>query len=100
MNRRQFGLAAAGIAVGLKTNPVMAEDKVDPSDPTAAALGYSPDASTVDTKKFPRFDAAQNCASCQLFQGGEGDEWAPCSIFANKQVPRAGWCNAWIQKVG
>ena len=39
-----------------------------------------------------------NKANCQLYVGEADAETAPCSIFQNRLVRGAGWCNAWVVK--
>ena len=36
-----------------------------------------------------------NCASCGLYQGGNGSTQGPCSLFPGKEVKAAGWCSSW-----
>ena len=66
------------------------------------SLDLELDASTVDTTKFPKRageeGAKQFCNNCALFAGTAEDELAPCSIFQNRPVRGAGWCNAWVAK--
>jgi hypothetical protein len=89
-------LAQAGAAPSL--GPVKA------TDPQAQALGYSPDAKKVDTKKWPKpvgaEGAKQFCYNCQFYQA-KGDpkasKSAPCQIFAGKEVLSKAWCNTWTQ---
>ncbi|HEY0746647.1 MAG TPA: high-potential iron-sulfur protein [Steroidobacteraceae bacterium] len=71
---------------------------LDPSDPTAKALGFVIDASKVDTKTYPTFKPGQKCGTCAQFQGKPADTTAPCTIFAGKSVPAGGWCQVWVQK--
>ena len=52
----------------------------------------------MDTKKYPKFAAGQNCTNCALYQGKPGDKAAGCPLFAGKQVAGAGWCSAWAKK--
>jgi High potential iron-sulfur protein len=61
---------------------------LDPSDPTAKALGY--------VTKSAKPDA--NCANCLQFQGKSGDATGPCTIFAGKNVSSSGWCMSWAKK--
>ena len=61
---------------------------LDPSDPTAKALGY--------VTKSAKPDA--NCANCSQFQGKAGDATGTCTIFAGKSVASAGWCMSWVKK--
>jgi len=72
--------------------------KLEESDPTAVALGYREDTNKVDGKKFPKHQATQNCANCQLFVGTPKDTMGGCPLFAGKQVAAAGWCSAWNKK--
>jgi hypothetical protein len=71
---------------------------LDPNDPTAKALGFSTDASKVDSKTHPTFKAGQKCGTCAQFQGKPGDATGPCTIFAGHSVPQGGWCQVWAQK--
>lgn len=66
-------------------------------DPSAKSLGYVADASTVDTEKYPRYQAGQACSNCALYMGGDAPEGA-CSIFPGKAVKAAGWCNVYAPK--
>lgn len=109
MGRREFlkiGLKAGGGAVALGAGAIpitlLAQDKVPEDDPLAQAMGYVLDAGSVDTAKFPKrageAGANQFCYNCALYAGGAEDEYAPCSIFQNRLVAGAGWCNAWVAK--
>ena len=98
--RRMFFLQAIAAGSALTTVRAIAQTpaRVAESDPQAAALGYKNDTKTVDKAKFPKHDESQMCSNCTLFQGKPQDEWAPCAIFAGKQVAGPGWCSAWIKK--
>jgi len=107
INRRNFlklGMQAGGGALALTAIPIqlVAQEEVSESEPLAQAMGYKADASTVDTAKFPKRagDAGANqfCNNCALYAGGADDASAPCSIFQNRPVRGAGWCNAWVAK--
>ena len=107
INRRNFlkmGLKAGGGALALSAIPIqlVAAEEVAESEPLAQAMGYKVDASTVDTAKFPKrageAGANQFCNNCALYAGKVEDELAPCSIFQNRPVRGAGWCNAWVAK--
>jgi hypothetical protein len=73
---------------------------LDPSDPTAKALGFVTDATKVDASTNPTYKPAQKCATCAQYQGKAGDASAGCNIFAGHSVPAAGWCKVWAQKPG
>jgi len=88
-------IATAAVAVSRVANAQGVKLALD--DPQAVALGYVEDAAKVDTAKFPRYQAGQNCETCSLYQPGEGG-WGGCSIFAGKQVAAAGWCNVFAPK--
>jgi hypothetical protein len=107
INRRNFlklGVKAGGGALALSAIPIqlLAADEVNPEEPLAQAMGYTLDATTVDTTKFPKrageAGANQFCHNCALFAGAADDEMAPCSIFQNNLVKGNGWCNAWVVK--
>ena len=101
--RRFLKLATAGVAAApfsgmLLTRLARAQEKVDPKEELAQQLGYTEDASTVDPAEWPTYEEGQVCANCQLFEGAEGDEWAPCQIFGGQLVAGPGWCSAWIAR--
>ncbi len=81
-----------------KKLPMVAE-----SEPQAKALGYHVDAAKVDVKKWAKKGGAdgktQNCGNCMLFNGGKvtTDKDGPCSLFPQKLVATAGWCNSWVK---
>ncbi len=104
--RRHFLKLASGavLAIPLANRVAHAEDnKVAEDDPTAVALGYKHDATTVDTSVYParagEDGAKKVCKSCQLYMGGE-EAWGACPIFAGKLVSANGWCNSWVAKAG
>jgi len=71
---------------------------VEETDAQATALGYVADAGKADKKKYPKFAAGSNCATCQLYQGKSKEVAGPCLLFPNKQVAAKGWCSAWVKK--
>lgn len=90
-------LIIRGLVVGtiipvaeILTSPlVLAESpSLDPSDPTAKALGY------VTQSAKP----GEKCNNCAQFQGNAGTAQGPCTIFPNKSVAAAGWCMSWVRK--
>ena len=83
-------LANASVAAGLPP--------LDPSDPTAQALGFVTDATKVDAAANPTFKPTQKCSTCAQYQGKAGDATAGCTIFVGKSVPAGGWCKGWAQK--
>ncbi len=107
LDRREFlkiGIKAGGTAIALTaiSLPVLAQDNVAESEPLAQAMGYVADASKTDTARFPKragdAGATQFCHNCALYAGEADAEYAPCSIFQNRLVAGAGWCNAWVAK--
>jgi hypothetical protein len=68
------------------------------SDPTAVALGYKADASSVDKAKYAQYAAGQSCSNCALYQGAAGSSSGPCPIFAGKTVSAKGWCSSYAKK--
>jgi len=101
IKRREFlSLTAAVLGGGAATNPgrrACADELkiLSPDDPTAAAVKYTHDASTVDPSTRANFAPYQVCENCGLIQGMEGDEWRPCQIFPGKLVAAKGWCSVW-----
>ena len=112
INRRKFlklGVAAGGSAIALTAIPInlVASDEVAVDEPLAQAMGYVKDASTVDTSKFPKrageagakqFAKVRGYTEESLIEGVTIAVYAPCSIFQNRLVRGAGWCNAWVAK--
>lgn len=94
------GLIAGALVpvAGLGTVHAAALPALDPADPTAKALGFTTDASKVDTAANPTYKPTQKCGTCAQFQGKAGDTSAACNIFAGKSVPAGGWCKVWVQK--
>lgn len=103
-NFLKFGMTAGGSALALSAIPInlVAGDEVTEDEPLAQAMGYVVDASKVDTAKFPKrageAGAKQFCNNCALYAGEADADTAPCSIFQNRPVRGAGWCNAWVAK--
>jgi hypothetical protein len=96
------GLVAGALlpAIGLMSREAAAAalPPLDPSDPTAKALGFVNDGSKVDVKAYPTYKPAQKCGTCAQYQGKVGDATAACTIFAGKSVPQGGWCQVWAQR--
>ena len=107
IDRRGFltmGMKAGGSVLALSAIPIhlLAQDRVTEDEALAQAMGYVLDAATTDTAKFPKRagedGAKQFCNNCQLYAGEADAEFAPCSIFQNREVAGKGWCNAWVAK--
>jgi hypothetical protein len=113
-NRRDFlklsgmGLVAGLISTKILTHSSHAEaadavaEPVKASDPLAVSLGYNPNATKVDAKKWPKRagpdGAKQFCSNCQFFQGDGKSKQAACTIFGGKIVKSTAWCNTWTKK--
>ncbi len=101
-SRRKFFIQGASLAAAacLAQRVAVAADlpHVDEASPQATGLGYKHDATQIDAAKFPRYQAGQHCATCQLYTGAAGAEWGPCAIFPGQAVSAKGWCSAWVQK--
>ncbi len=100
INRRNLIKLGAATTAGLIiARTGHAQELVSPDDPTAVALGYYEDHTQVDTAKWTRKAGAdgdkQMCSTCALYMD-KGDGVGSCSIFPNKLVKGAGWCNAWV----
>jgi hypothetical protein len=98
----QGGLIAGAFipVLGLLANSATAAGlpPVDPTDPTAKALGFVTDSTKVVATAYPAHKPNQKCGTCAQFQGKPGDATGGCNIFAGHSVPQGGWCTAWIQK--
>ena len=102
-SRRQFlvhvGNALAGAAVWFGT-PLYANDSLPHltlSDPTAAALHYTGDASGINPAKDPTHLKGAMCSNCRLYQGGAA-AFGPCQLFPGKLVSSKGWCMGYQKK--
>ena len=99
VSRRGFlksaGSAAAISVFGASVVTTRAEDlpQLEESDPTAIALKYVHDASSVAESLRPQTD--RFCNNCALYAGNSDDEWAGCSLFPGKAVAGKGWCSVW-----
>lgn len=81
---------------------------LDPSAPTASALGYYEDNTKVDTKKYPKKAEAggdkQMCSACALYTeggqkvAGKSGDWGKCAIFPGTLVSGSGWCMSFAPK--
>ena len=105
LTRRHFlRNAAVAFPVGaiVLEHSALAQDlpQVALDDPTAMALQYTHDASTVDSSNpaAARYEAGQTCANCIQIQGADGADWRPCALFPGKSVASAGWCTVWAAK--
>lgn len=96
-NRRAFMMTVAATGAAFATG-ARAQAMVDVKDANAVALGYVPDATKADVKKYPQYKTGQVCANCALYQGKATDAAGGCPLFAGKQVASAGWCSAWAKK--
>lgn len=74
--------------LGVNTASAATLPPLDPSDPTAKALGYVNDSAKAD----------QKCAGCAQFQGQPADPRGGCNIFPGKSVSAGGWCSVWAKK--
>ena len=99
-SRRTFLITSIGVASSLALSRQALADapKVAESDPTAQALGYKEDASKVDKAKFAKYAPGEDCGNCSFYQGKAADPYAPCPMFAGKQVAAKGWCSAYNKK--
>ena len=98
-NRRVFLLQViAGTGAVAGAGGAQAQQKLDPKDPQAVALGYVDDTTKADSKKFPKHSNDQDCAKCQFYSGAASAKQGPCAVFGGKLVSSKGWCNSWVKK--
>jgi hypothetical protein len=101
--RQMLRLAGASIACAstLRFSPLFAGQEALPhltdANPAAASLGYTEDASTVDTSKFPKHKTGERCAGCKYFQAaGSGAQYGPCQLYPGNAVNVNGWCTGYL----
>jgi len=98
-NRRLFLVSTALIGeFALTARSMAAAPVVDPSDPQANALGYTPDAAKVPAAFAQRHVAGAHCGNCAMFEGRAADAPGPCPLFGGKTVQGNGWCSSWVAK--
>lgn len=92
--RRVFLLRAIATSGALVATRAIAEEteRVTEADPYAKSMGFKLDTNQVDQAKYPRHDATQHCAVCQLYSGKAGDALGPCSFYGGRLVAPTGWC--------
>lgn len=103
-SRRRFFISAGGALgavalAGALPRSARADSLPDlsPTDATAAALHYTPDASKVDKGQAPTYVAGSACATCNFYQGGTAAT-GPCALFPGKAVNAKGWCAGYAKK--
>lgn len=86
------------LALGLSLVPVTARvalaadaPLISEKDPAATAVQYVEDASHAQGAQ-----SGAVCANCGLYNGAAGAAQGPCSLFPDKSVKAAGWCNKWV----
>lgn len=100
----------SGLAHAVRQSSPPGIPSLNPEDPQAKALSYTPDV-TDESQKAPTsgIAAGQRCGNCQLFSGTPGAEWGPCAIFSyrvdpdtkkNLVVSSDGWCKGWAPRAG
>ena len=101
-SRRGFintGVALWASALVPRVTVAAGPPELQESEPIAIALGYKRDATSVDTRTYPKragaTGATQFCNNCALYSAGENG-LGGCTAIPGKQVAGAGWCNAWI----
>lgn len=98
-NRRVFLFSAALAGQAVLTSPGnAAAPRLDPADPQANMLGYTPDAEKVPAAFVQKHAAGAHCANCALFQGKAADVPGPCPLFGGKTVQANGWCSSWVAR--
>jgi hypothetical protein len=100
-SRRSFvvrGTSLVAAASLCKAGWTQQAQLVPESDPTAVALGYRADATTVDRNKFAQYAPGQQCSECALFQGDRSASNGPCAVFGGKLVSTKGWCSSFVKK--
>lgn len=92
--RLALAIAAALVCMPQARRAAAAPPLLDADSPEAKAVKYVEDAS-----KASGAAAGNSCASCALYQGGEGSKRGGCQIFPGKDVKAAGWCSSWAPQL-
>jgi hypothetical protein len=99
-NRRLFLMTVAAGTTALAAAQRLAfaaEPELSVTDPQAVALGYNPDTTKIDSKKYPQHTAAQDCSNCMHFTA-QGGTTGKCALFPGKLVQAKGWCAGYAKK--
>lgn len=98
-NRRVFLFSSALLGQTALTSRVFAAPpRLDPADPQATTLGYTPDSDKVPAAFAQKHAPGARCGNCALFQGKAADTPGPCPLFGGKTVQANGWCSSWVAK--
>ena len=91
------GAGAARLASAKDPEPL---PHLTDSNPAAASLEYTEDASTVDDRKFPAHQPDQRCANCKYFEIAAiaGGPYAPCRLYPGNAVNANGWCAGYVAR--
>jgi High potential iron-sulfur protein len=68
---------------------------VDPADPAAVGLAYTPRGSE---SKHPRYAAPAACGNCIMYGGKPGEMQGTCALFMGQHVAVNGWCSAYNRR--
>ncbi len=88
-----------------KTGAAAPVNALSETEPLSKAMKYVADASKAGPE---RADKKANCYNCQKWNkcsaadaackpGSKEAAYAPCEIFAGKQVAKNGWCMSWAK---
>lgn len=109
--RRFFKLAVMSVASlpFLKFTKAFAEDNgctntdptddavknrmVKPDDAAAKRLDYVAHADDSEHDNYTKGELCKNCRFYRVQQ--EKEDWAPCTMLANRFVPACGWCRSY-----
>jgi hypothetical protein len=100
-NRRDFikislaGAAALQLAAVARSAGAAGLPHLDEGGPSAKALAYVHDATTVSAQT--RGGESRACSSCRFYTS-PADAWGPCALLPGKAVAAAGWCKAWVAR--
>ena len=75
------------------TDPQVLNRMVKEDDPAAKRLDYVAQASD---SKHELFKEGQDCSNCRFYRVQmEKENWAPCTMLANRFVPTCAWCRSY-----
>ena len=96
--RRQFMMTCipVGMALGAVRGAGAQATRIDEKDQAAMALAYKHDATRVDDKAHPSYQAGRTCLNCTYYQGQ--DAWGACPMMGGKLVNSKGWCKVWARR--
>lgn len=74
--------------------PPGGQSEVSADDEIAGAVGYIPDATKVNRKRYVGYKSGQQCSGCTLYASAS-ENWGRCRLISKGFVRAGGWCGSY-----